>query len=340
MTRMFSVGSSNPACHARFIANAAAHFDATSLMKASARTVARRDLLLAGAALFLGSTLSRGANNSAPMTYIYNAPESPSDVRYEYHWEILRSALERTTGKFGPYRMRKSKVMTEARQAYELLHATGELTVMYLDPKPDFERQLVAIHIPVDKNLVGYRIFLIRRERASEFRAVATLDDLRKFSVGLGANWIDVDILRNNGFKVVTGSAYDGLFEMLVNGRFDALSRGANEILGEVEQRKAAMPDLCVEGSICCFYPAPMYFWFPMTGEGRRLAARAEEGMRAMIADGSYDRIFDQYQQHKIEQLHLKDRKIIRIENPFLGPETPMGDKRLWFDPLTYQPTR
>jgi hypothetical protein len=31
------------------------------------------------------------------MTYVYNAPESSLDVRYLYHWEILRMALERSS---------------------------------------------------------------------------------------------------------------------------------------------------------------------------------------------------------------------------------------------------
>ena len=53
-----------------------------------------------------------------------------------------------------------------------------------------------------------------------------------------------------------------------------------------------------------------MYFWFPKTDEGRRLAARAEEGMRMMIADGTYDRIFDRYQRSKIERLRLKEREV------------------------------
>ena len=85
------------------------------------------------------------------------------------------------------------------------------------------------------------------------------------------------------------------------------------------------------------FYPLPMYFWFPKTAEGRRLAARVEEGMRAMIADGTYGAIFDRYQRHKIERLRLKERRLFRIENRFLGPETPFWDKRLWFDPATYR---
>jgi ABC-type amino acid transport substrate-binding protein len=273
------------------------------------------------------------------MTYVFNAPESAIDLRYEYQWEILRTALEKTKVKYGPYRMLKAQVMSEKRQAYELMNPKGEITVMYLGTTPEFEKNLIAIHIPVDKNLGGYNIFLIRGERKDEFQHISTLEDLRKFSYGLGLGWIDVDILQHNGFKVVTGSSYDGLFEMVINKRFDIFLRAAVEIIDEVEQRKTLMPELFIEDSICFFYPHPMYFWFSKTEEGKHLAARAEEGMRMMIADGTYDMIFNKYQQHKIEQLHLKTRKMFSIRNPLLGPETPFNDKRLWFDPKTYHPT-
>ena len=56
-----------------------------------------------------------------------------------------------------------------------------------------------------------------------------------------------------------------------------------------------------------------------------------------MIDDGTYDAIFDKYQRKKIETLHLKDRRIFKIRNPFVGPETPFAEKRLWFDPQTYK---
>jgi ABC-type amino acid transport substrate-binding protein len=280
------------------------------------------------------------ADEPTTMTYIYNAPESSIDVRYNYHWEILRTALEKTSSKYGNYKMKKSKVMSEKRQAFELINATGELTIMYLDVKPDFENKLIGIHIPVDKNLVGYRLFLIRKERKDDFRNIKTLNDLYKFTYGLGLDWIDVGIMQKSGFNVVTGSSYDGLFEMLENKRFDIFSRAAVEILDEVEQRKITMPDLVIEDSICLFYPLPMYFWFSKTEIGKRLAARAEEGMRIMIEDGTYDKIFDKYQQRKIEKLHLKDRKIFRINNPYLGTETPFADKKLWFNPKTYKPVK
>jgi ABC-type amino acid transport substrate-binding protein len=229
-----------------------------------------------------------------------------------------------------------SGVMTERRQTFELKNATGKLTVMYLSTTPDFEQHLFPIRIPVDRNLGGYCVFLIRRGDQQRFAAIRSIDDLRRFTYGLGLGWVDVDILKADGFRVVTGSSYDGLFEMLVNKRFDVFLRAATEVLDEYGQRKESLP-LTIEDSVILYYPLPMYFWFPKTEEGRWLAARAEEGMRMMIADGTYDRIFDTYQRQKIERLRLRERKIFRIANPFLGPETPFNDKRLWFDPQTWK---
>jgi ABC-type amino acid transport substrate-binding protein len=271
------------------------------------------------------------------MTYVYHAPESALDVRYLYHWEILRTALERTSARWGPYRMVQSERMTEQRQAFELKSASGKLTVMYLSTTPDLEASLVPVRIPVDKNLGGYSVLLIRRRDRHRFEGVRTADDLKRFRIGLGYGWIDVGILQAAGFHVVTGTSYDGLFEMLEYGRFDAFLRAATEVLDERDRRAAALPDLFIEEHLLVYYPLPMYFWFSRTAEGRRLAARAEEGMRAMIADGTYDAIFDRYQRHKILALRLKERRMVRIPNPFLGPETPFADRRLWFDPATYR---
>jgi ABC-type amino acid transport substrate-binding protein len=280
---------------------------------------------------------SRTASAETPMRYVYHPPESALDVRYLYHWEILRTALEKTKPKWGAYAMIPSDRMSERRQAFELKSATGMLTVMYLSTTPDFEKNLIPARIPVDRNLGGYSVFLIRKGEEDRFRNVRTLDDLRRFRFGLGLGWVDVDILRANGFRVVTGSSYEGLFEMLVHKRFDVFLRAAVEVLDEYDNRKKALPDLEIEDSIILYYTLPMYFWFPRTPEGQRLAARAEEGMRMMIADGTFDAIFDKYQRTKIERLRLRERKIFKIENPFVGPETPLADKKLWFDPHQYK---
>jgi len=309
--------------------------------RARATPIALAACALLAPAAALRSAPPSAASPAAPrdgvMTYIHHPPESARDVRYVYQWEVLRTALEKTRPQWGEYRLVAGEVMTERRQAYELRNATGSLTVMYLGTTPDFERELVPVRIPVDRSLGGYGIFLVRAGEQARFDAVRTLDDLRQFTYGLGLGWIDVEILRAGGFKVVTGSSYEGLFEMLVNRRFDVFLRGAVEILDEYEQHRKELSDLRIEESLLLYYPLPMYFWFAKTPEGQRLAQRVDEGMRRMLTDGSYDAIFDRYQRAKIERLHLKTRTILRVENPFLGPETPLADKRLWFDPKTYR---
>ena len=280
-------------------------------------------------------TAGAATSQDGAMVYIYDAPESALDRRYEYHWKILQTSLERTKAKWGDYRLTPAVFMAEKRQAAELMNASGKLTVMYLGTTPEFEKRLIPIRIPVDKNLGGYMVFLIRKEDQPKFSAVRTVEELKKLRIGLGLGWVDVDILRHDGFNIVTGSDYDGLFRMTVNGRFDAFSRATVEILDEYAERKDAMPDLHIEESLLLYYPLPMYFWFSKTPEGQRLADRAREGMMGMIEDGTYDSIFMEYQRHKIETLGLKQRRIFEVENPLLGPETPFADKRLWFDPRT-----
>jgi ABC-type amino acid transport substrate-binding protein len=226
--------------------------------------------------------------------------------------------------------------MSEKRQVFELQQG-GKLTVMYLGTTPEMERALLPIRIPVDKNLGGYCVFLIDGRQRDRFVGVQSLDDLRRFRFGLGLGWIDVDILRSNRFNVVTGSDYDGLFEMLVNGRFDVFLRSAVEVMDEWDGKRGSLPNLAIEERFVFYYPMPMYFWFTKDANGKRLAERAEEGMRGMIEDGTYDGIFASYQNEKIRRLQLAKRKIFRIENPFLGPETPLSDKRLWFTPESYE---
>ena len=269
---------------------------------------------------------------SAEMTYIYNAPESALDKRYQFHWAILETALKRTTKEFGAYRMVQAELMSERRQVKEMLSASGKITVMYLDSNPDFEGKLTPVRIPVDKNLVGYRVFLIRKQDKFKFENIQTLNQLRAFTYGQGLGWIDVKILEANHFTVVSGSSYEGLFNMLAHGRFDVFPRGAVEILGEYESHKKQLPDLFIEPNIILYYPLPMYFWFSNNRQGKELAKRAAQGMYKMIDDGSYDTLFEQYHGENIRKLQLNKRKIFRIDNPLLGKETPFNDKRLWFE--------
>jgi hypothetical protein len=272
------------------------------------------------------------ASHAEPMRYIYPPPLSASDTRYNYHWELLRAALEKTKGKYGPYVIGHEMIMNERRQMQAL--ASGQITVMVQAASRQFEHEFTPVRIPLDKGLIGYRVFLIDKADQPKFTAVKTLDDLRKFTVGQGAGWQDGQVWRANGFRVVEGESYDGLFGMLLSHRFDFFSRGIVEVIDEYQKRKDKMPQLHIEETICVYYPWPFYFYFPKTEYGRKLAARVQEGLLAVFADKSvFNPLFLKYHGAALKMHDLKYRKLFVLKNPLLSPETPLNDKRLWYDP-------
>ena len=45
--------------------------------------------------------------------------------------------------------------------------------------------------------------------------------------------------------------------------------------------------------------------------------------------------IRDSYKGDLIRKARLDQRRVIRLANPQLGPETPLARQELWFNPLT-----
>jgi hypothetical protein len=282
----------------------------------------------------VGNPTNPAAVPQGEMAYAYNGPEAPGDHRYDYHWRVLRTALEKTVKQYGPYRMEAAAFMTEDRQVFELKNETGRLTVLIRGDTLEYDQEFEAVWIPIDKGLLGYRVFLIRREEQSQFTPATTLEQLRNYTIGQGDGWKDIDILRANGFKVQSGGDYAGLFAMLVNGRFDVFSRGVEEVLDEYSLHKQQFANLALETNLMLYYPIARYFWFAKSERGRRLAQRVRAGMTLMVADGTLDRMFEAEHETLFNQLHLKSRKLFVLKNPLAAPEVPLGDRRLWYSPL------
>jgi hypothetical protein len=141
--------------------------------------------------------------------------------------------------------------------------------------------------------------------------------------------------LQDNGFTVVTGESYEGLFRMLVANRFDFFSRSVDEAYREYDERKNLLPTMKVEETILLHFPTTRYFFVQRSPQGGKLAKRVERGLNLMIADGSSDAHFRKYKDPLIERAHLKSRKLFHIPNPHLSAETPLARKELWYDPFT-----
>jgi hypothetical protein len=222
-----------------------------------------------------------------------------------YFPQLLRLALEKTRDSDGPYVLRHfEQQLTSPRQASELKHQ-GAINVMWDGSNKQRETELLPIRISLLRQLNDYRVFLIRKEDVEKFRAVNTLDDLRKLSAGAGVNWPSTDILRANGLPVVTSIAYEYLFPMLEVRRFDYMPRGIYEAW--YEQRAHAAKGFVIEQTIFLHYSVPFYFF--VSRDDPQLAARIERGLRIAMRDGSFDKLFNSFPAFKRSEAEISAGK-------------------------------
>lgn len=222
---------------------------------------------------------------------------------------------------------------TDDRAIAEL--ESGAISVYWTMTSKENEKRMLAIRYPVDKGLLGYRVFLIRQGDQARFDSINSLADLKAFKAGQGSTWPDTAILRHAGIPVVTTTKYVNLFPMLDGARFDFFPRGIHEPWAEIVTW-SKFP-LTVEKNIILKYPTALYFF--VSKNNIALAKIIDQGFERAIADGSYDQMF--YTAEPIRELvknsNLRARKIINIENPLLPSDTPVNRQELWFDPMNSQ---
>jgi hypothetical protein len=298
--------------------------------------------LLSPALLLTALLTLGGARGVAACEVVYPLTAAKIDSRYEYDWRVLRTALEKTVPQYGHCPLRPSAIAMEApRATLELERPGGRINVLVRATTTALENQFLPIRIPVDKGLLGYRICLVREEDKPLFAKVRNLNDLRSIRYGQGKGWADVAILQASGIPVVEGANYEGLFSMLTAHRFDCFSRSVDEAFREFEEHRASHPQLALESELLLYYPLPRYFFVRRDAEGAQLAQRIEAGMEIMVRDGTLEQLFQRFKAKTIERADLQHRRLIRIDNPGLSAETPLGRSELWYSPpkaLSAQP--
>ncbi len=255
------------------------------------------------------------------------------DPRFNDLLEILRTALDETVADFGPYELTASPTpMNEARYLAEIRDAKT-VNIVWSSTSMEKERDLLPLRIPLRKGLLGYRVAFTAKGNQAKIDKVKTLTDLKTLTIGQGIGWGDVALYTANGIKVQTAN-YELLFKMTNSGRFDIFPRGIGEIGPELAANSADNPDLVVEKNLLIYYPWPYYFFFNKADTA--LHNRIGRGIRKMMENGKFDAIFNKYNAKAIQDANLKNRRLIRIENPNLPKDTPLNDAKLWFDPLKF----
>ncbi len=259
---------------------------------------------------------------------LYPVGRSQQDRRYDYMLKLLELILDKTAPTYGAYKLKPDVHMNQERIIQRLFE--GQLDVAQLPISERAENKLLPIRVPIRKGLLGWRLLIIRQEDRGAFAQAKSLADLKHFKAGFGHAWPDLPILESNVGKenVVTGRSYDGLFAMLVKGRFDYLHRGLHEPWTEVADRKSQFPNLWIEETLVLQYPIGDYLY--VNKIDLALAERLTQGFMKAIEDGSFEALFQSEYGEMISKSRIPQRTLIKFANPFLPEETPLDDERLW----------
>jgi len=244
-----------------------------------------------------------------------------------YNIQLLDLALKATVKTDGAYELKELGQNINDERAMQMLN-DGKFDVAYMTMNKDRAEKVLPIEVELSMGFQGYRLFIIHKDSAERFKAVKTLEDLRKLTAGFGAQWGDYPLLVANGLKVEAVTAPENLYPMLQAKRFDYFPRGANEIWGNLERFVPANPDLIAEPTLAFAYPYVQYF---VVAKGNtKLADRIKKGLAIVAKDGSWKKLFLESYKDELARANLKSRRIFMLTNPSLPEGTPAPDTSWW----------
>lgn len=228
-------------------------------------------------------------------------------ARYVFGQELLTLALSKVNKEYR-IQARSKQRENEARGETRLLQ--DHYDIEWLTATTERDQHLIPIHIPIFKGILGIRLLLIRYEDRKAFNKINDIQSLKNFVAGHGTHWSDTPIYSANQLPVHTNVNYSALFEQLKEKRFDYFPRGINEIWNELE---AHHDSLYIADDLLIYYPLPVFFY--VSPKRPQLAKDLKKGLTAALADGSYDRLFQQHHGDLLKRANITKRHVIRLNN-------------------------
>jgi len=250
----------------------------------------------------------------------------PTKIRVWSHTEdkpgiigrTMHRALQLTNQEFGSYTIIRSNEMGQDRALRALAH--DQLDIAHFVATESREQQAIAVYTPIMQGLLGYRLCLIDAVNQEKFFKITNVEQWieKELTIGQHHNWPDSAILKDNNLKIVTTYKSDLLFQQLAKNRFDCFARGLSEISDE--QLKYQQHGIVIEKNIVIYYPLAQFFF--VNPEKPILAKRLQKGLSLLQESGELNDLFDNYYREKINQLNLRSRVFIPLNNNTLSKKT------------------
>jgi hypothetical protein len=259
------------------------------------------------------------AENSAfaQTVFTHRVPEAYVSAIPNYEASVLRLALDKTIDEYGAYEFKAAPQINVSRSIQSIKTNAFPNYFASLGYNEDYNSipEIDYVRFPIDLGVLSYRTCFAPTSMLDKIAKVNTFDELRQLSMGLGRNWVDSDIMRQNGFTVMEIEPYSALFKMTAAHRFDLFCRGLNEIKEEYD-RWGSIDGLGYDRHLLIYYPMPMLFY--TNANNKEAIARVTKGLKKAYADGSLMALWREKHQANVDFAALKKRKLFQLENPFV----------------------
>ena len=243
-----------------------------------------------------------------------------SEARQVYEREVLNAIMKATEPDWGAWQIQESLDDYPGDEESMAFAEKGQDLLVTVAGNQKFRKdEVIMIPHPITKNLLGYRVLIIREEDAELFGQMSNASDLKKLRHGIPLTWCDAEIFRHNRYNVLEEGSFDDIFERLQSGRVDYIAFGANEVLGVYNSMASRYKGLIIEKNILLFYQFPLVFY--VNPQVPRLAKRIEDGFQKISSTGKLDSIFNHHYGNIVEQLNLNNRVLFTLDNPLIPDE-------------------
>lgn len=236
------------------------------------------------------------------------------DQQNTYFYKLLLLAFEKTTPVYGAVDVQVYPENLSSTRLMADLKKNVTIDVVWNGTTEQREKDFLPVYISLLQELNEYRVLLIRTEDQQKFANIQTLNDLRKFTAGTGADWPSTGVLRNSELPIVAVNNGSLLYAMLKAKRFDYMSRNLFEVWNE--GKTYAKDELVVEKTLLLKGGVPFYFF--VNKKNVDLARRIERGLKMAISDGSLAKLFYSFPDFKRghEEIAFSKRKILLLKKP------------------------
>lgn len=240
-----------------------------------------------------------------------------SAIRATYEPEIFTACLTITACKANSCSLDIDNTDRPAAIDESNIFINGADALVTVAGNPKFaKRDKIVIETVIDKGLLGFRGLIGTSDTINKLQACKSSQALQNFSIGIPDTWVDAELFRQNGFRVVEQGLLDDLFPRLTAGQFDFTSLGMNEIKAILTQFTSSTDEVFIVPEIMLFYSMPLVFY--VHPEKPELARRLEAGLKRIEEDGQLDSIFEKHYGDILQSMDMNNRNVIRLNNPFL----------------------